>query len=291
MFHSPAGLPALRVGLHVVDRSGVLIEVEFRVVGMVVIQDLDLHSNPADVARFRGSQVDAAVPGRPEAILQPQDVIGVVAFGAQPAAAFSRADQNIVFHEPTFGLALVELPAREVLAVEQGHEPRFLFPVPACLVGSGSCQRVGVKKQEHYGKPMHRKLPGCKSSRFGADPGRPIRPATPQWVWPPCPRCESAGRSERVRLAVVDAQDLADGRPGNPRRRAAVPSTIGPLLVGLADHLAALDAAADQDARPGARIVIAAGLGAARVDLRRPAELAHPDHQRVIEQTALFQVA
>ena len=54
-------------------------------------------------------------------------------------------------------------------------------------------------------------------------------------------------------------------------------TTAATFLVGLADDLTALDAAAGQHRAPGARIVVAARLGAARVDLRRAAELAHPD--------------
>src|SRR5205814_8757268 len=58
--------------------------------------------------------------------------------------------------------------------------------------------------------------------------------------------------------------------------------------VGLADGLAALDAAAAHHCRPGVRIVMAAALG---VDLRRAAELAHPDDQGRVEQAAFLEVA
>src|SRR5205823_11911575 len=63
------------------------------------------------------------------------------------------------------------------------------------------------------------------------------------------------------------------------------------FLVGLADDLAGLDAAAEQHRAPGPGIVIAAGLGPVRVDLRSAAELAHPEDERAVEQTALLQVA
>src|SRR5205085_616825 len=51
-----------------------------------------------------------------------------------------------------------------------------------------------------------------------------------------------------------------------------------------------LDAAADHDARPGPRVVVAARLGAAGVDPRRAAEVAHPDHQRAVEHAAVAEV-
>ena len=57
------------------------------------------------------------------------------------------------------------------------------------------------------------------------------------------------------------------------------------VLAGLADDLAALDSAAGQDGAPAVGEVIAALL---RVDLRRAAELAHPDDERRIEQAAFF---
>ena len=70
----------------------------------------------------------------------------------------------------------------------------------------------------------------------------------------------------------------------------AVLDDAGAFLVGLADDLAALDAAAQHGQAPGPRVVVAARLGAAGVDVRRAAELAHPDHQRAVEQAAVLQV-
>ena len=90
-----------------------------------------------------------------------------------------------------------------------------------------------------------------------------------------------------VLLQRVHAQRQADGRQ-------EVRHGHGPLLhhaavlAGLADHLAALDAAAGQDGAPAVGEVVAALL---RVDLRRAAELAHPDDQRRVQQSAVFQVA
>ena len=58
-------------------------------------------------------------------------------------------------------------------------------------------------------------------------------------------------------------------------------------LVGGADDLAGLDAAAAHAGHAGRRPVIAAGR---RVDLRRPAEVAEPHDQRVVQQPAVVQV-
>ena len=56
---------------------------------------------------------------------------------------------------------------------------------------------------------------------------------------------------------------------------------------GAAVGLAAGDAAAGEHARPGGGEMIAAGL---RVDLRRAAELAHPQDRRAVEQAALVEL-
>ena len=62
---------------------------------------------------------------------------------------------------------------------------------------------------------------------------------------------------------------------------------LGTLSVGLADDLAALDAAAGQRHVEGARVVVPAGT---RVDLRRAPEFAHPDDQRVVQSPAVPQI-
>ena len=65
-------------------------------------------------------------------------------------------------------------------------------------------------------------------------------------------------------------------------------------LVGRAQGEAGLDAAAGEPHGEGLRVVVAAELAAergVRLDHRRPAELAAPDHQRVVEQPALLEVA
>src|SRR5262249_34882521 len=60
------------------------------------------------------------------------------------------------------------------------------------------------------------------------------------------------------------------------------------LVIGIADDLAAFDAAAGEHGGPGSAVVIATAIV---VDARRSAELAHPDDQGVIEEAAVLQVA
>ena len=62
---------------------------------------------------------------------------------------------------------------------------------------------------------------------------------------------------------------------------------IAALPVGGADQAPALHAAAGQSHGKDVPPVVAAAIG---VDLRRAAELPHPDHERVVEQAALLQV-
>src|SRR5262245_66548896 len=66
---------------------------------------------------------------------------------------------------------------------------------------------------------------------------------------------------------VVDAEDRADGAEEVRHADRSV-GHRGPLLVGLAYHLAALDAAADQDRAPRLRPVVAPAAAA----LARPPE-------------------
>src|SRR5262245_45315914 len=84
---------------------------------------------------------------------------------------------------------------------------------------------------------------------------------------------------------VVDAEGLADGAEEVGHADRAFDHR-GPVAVSLADHLAALDAAADQHAAPGPGPVVAPAAGA----LGRAAELAHPDDQSRVEQPALVEV-
>src|SRR5439155_1197821 len=60
-----------------------------------------------------------------------------------------------------------------------------------------------------------------------------------------------------VLLVVVDTQDRADGGQEVNGRGPSL-DHAGAFLVGLADHLSALDAATHQDRAPGARVVVAA---------------------------------
>src|SRR4029077_9173012 len=64
------------------------------------------------------------------------------------------------------------------------------------------------------------------------------------------------------------------------------------IIVGLADAYAALDAASGRPHRKAARMVIAPVIGLCKRTLAvdRPAEFTAPDHQRVVEQSALFEV-
>src|SRR5262249_44661285 len=106
----------------VVDRPGVLVEVEFRVAGVVVVQDLDLHADAADVPLLGGADLAPAVAARPQAVFQAQLEVGVVAFRAQPAPAPAPAHEQSALGGPGVLLAGVLLPAGQVLAVEQRDE-------------------------------------------------------------------------------------------------------------------------------------------------------------------------
>ena len=85
------------------------------------------------------------------------------------------------------------------------------------------------------------------------------------------------GRRWKGSLRRVDAQRLADRGDQVGRRRGPLLDASVPSLAGAADRLAALDAAAGQHDRPGMGEMVAPGAG---VDVRRPAELAHPHDQR-----------
>ena len=78
--------------------------------------------------------------------------------------------------------------------------------------------------------------------------------------------------------ARVDAQRLVD-RGEQVALADRVVLDILAVGVGGPVDLSALDAAAGQHHRPAADVVVAAG---AVVDVRRPADLAHPHHERVL---------
>src|SRR5207247_1221816 len=84
-----AGLLAgpARRGDDVIDRAGVLVEIEVGVAGMEIIEDLDFHAEPADPTLLRGADIDAAVATGGNAVFQAQLEIREVALGPQPAAA------------------------------------------------------------------------------------------------------------------------------------------------------------------------------------------------------------
>src|SRR5581483_12486349 len=85
---------------------------------------------------------------------------------------------------------------------------------------------------------------------------------------------------------VIDPQDTANRGHESDDADGAFDNGAG-VLIGAADDLSAADAAADQHRAPGASVMVAA---AAAGDLRRPAELAHPDDERVLQQAAVAQV-
>ena len=76
-------------------------------------------------------------------------------------------------------------------------------------------------------------------------------------------------------MQVLDVEAVADGGCAE--------------FVGLADADAALDAAAGHPHGEAVGVVIAAGAVGV-LGRRLPAELAAPDHQRLVEQAAPFQV-
>src|SRR5262249_44340947 len=141
----------------VVDRAAVLVEVELGVAGVVVVEELDLHADAADVALFGGAEVDAAVAAGRQAVLQPQLEVGVVALGAQPAAAPAAADEHAVLGRPHARLAGVLLPAGQVLAAEERDEAVRLFPARQLLPGAG---KAGGEGGEEDGEAAHGKSSG-----------------------------------------------------------------------------------------------------------------------------------
>ena len=101
----------------------------------------------------------------------------------------------------------------------------------------------------------------------------------------------AAGMAERQPL-VVEAQEMQD------RRLQVVDvdrvfDDVKPEVVGRAVDNARLDAAAGHPHREGLRMVVAAEAAledGMAFDHRRAAELAAPDHQRFVQQAALFEV-
>ena len=94
---------------------------------------------------------------------------------------------------------------------------------------------------------------------------------------------------EAVRQSrVIQAHLVQDGRLQIVNVNRALGDLVADL-VGLAVDVAALDAAAGEPHRVGVDVMIAADV-ASRLPHRRAAELAAPDHQRVVEQAAPLQV-
>src|SRR5262245_4269873 len=91
-----------------------------------------------------------------------------------------------------------------------------------------------------------------------------------------------------VLLAWVDAEGFVDGAEQVVDGNRPV-ADAGAVVGSAADDLSALDSAAGESDVEGARIVVAARLGAV-VDLGRAAKLAHPYDQCFVQQAAFFQV-
>src|SRR5262249_47186891 len=89
-----------------------------------------------------------------------------------------------------------------------------------------------------------------------------------------------------ILLLRIDAERLADGgdQVGDGD---GMFLDGGAVRAGLADDLPRLDATAGENRAPRRGVMVAAIAG---VDLRRPPELAHPEHQRRIKQAAVAQV-
>src|SRR5262249_55690762 len=145
-----------------------------------------------------------------------------------------------------------------------------LASTPWIFQGVSHCADSGASKPISASSSSYLLPPGEQfADWFGALGGQPDRP-----------------RPNIVTMARVDAQGRVDGCE-------QVALGDGPILdllaigVRAADHLPALDPPAGQHDRPGADIVVAAGP---IVDLRRPPDLAHPHHQRVLQQAALFEI-
>src|SRR5437660_1022860 len=98
----------------------------------------------------------------------------------------------------------------------------------------------------------------------------------------PSPELESQPR-------VVDAQAVQHGRVQIMHVN-RIGRDVVAELIGLAEAQTALDAAASQPEGEAARMMVAAVIlrGQLALTVDGPAELAAPDYQRVVEQTALL---
>src|SRR6185437_841400 len=91
---------------------------------------------------------------------------------------------------------------------------------------------------------------------------------------------------------VIDTQAVQQGRLHVMNGNRIGNDVVG-KVVGFAQDRTALDAAAGKPHRKTARVMIAAVIGVCKMALavNRAAELAAPYDERVIQQTALFQVS
>src|SRR5262245_1986029 len=109
----------------VVDGAGVLVEINLSVIGMKVVENLDLDADPANVSLHWGADVDAAVAAGLDAVIESNLEIGIVALRSQPAASTALANEDALLHGPNIILTGEPLPASEILAVEKRYEAGF----------------------------------------------------------------------------------------------------------------------------------------------------------------------
>src|SRR5262245_34251411 len=109
----------------VVDGAGVLVEINLGVLGMKVVENLDLDADPANVPLHWGPDVDAAIAAGLDAVIQSNLKIGIVAFRSQPAASPALANEGALLHGPNLFLAGELLPANKILAIEKRYEAGF----------------------------------------------------------------------------------------------------------------------------------------------------------------------
>ena len=91
-----------------------------------------------------------------------------------------------------------------------------------------------------------------------------------------------------MKRVVVEAQQVQD-RGVQVVDVDAVLGDVEAELVAFAERDARLDAAAGEPHGEGVGVMVAAVVAAA-LDHRRAAELAAPDHERVVQQAALLQI-
>src|SRR5207302_1259706 len=119
----------------------------------LVVQDLNLHAGVGRIALERTSQGDAAVPLWRYLEFHPELKIAVLLVRHQPTAAGTIHVENAVLRAPDFNVAaLIDLPADQVLAVEEGFEPFRNFGVSSHggrHEAKDGCHRQEIKPVAH----------------------------------------------------------------------------------------------------------------------------------------------